>query len=132
MIVMDALKLAAVAVIAICAVLVLKSYRPELAMQVSITAGIIILTYGMSTVESIADIANSIMTQYGMEPEGMKSVSKMIGIAYIAQFSADTCRDCGESSLGGKVELAGRIMMLTAAIPLVISTVQAIGGLMRQ
>jgi len=128
----DVLKLAAVAVIALCAVLVLKSYRPEIAMQVSIGAGIVILAYGMNTVENIFYSANSIMSQYGLDPEGMISVGKMIGIAYIAQFSADTCRDCGESSLAGKVELAGRLMMLTAAMPLVISTLEAIGGLMKQ
>ncbi len=132
MIGMDVLKLAGVAAIALCAVLVLKSYRPELAMQLSIGAGVVILAYGINTVESIAGAANSLMTKYGLDPEGMRSVGKMIGIAYIAQFSADTCRDCGESSLGGKVELAGRLMMVAASIPLVVSTVEAIGGLMKQ
>ena len=128
----EVLKLAAVALIALCAVLVLKSYRPEIAMQVSITAGIIILAYGMNTVESVMNSARTVMNQYGLDPEGMISVGKMIGIAYIVQFSADTCRDCGESSLAGKVELAGRLMMVTAAIPLVLSTLDAIGGLMKQ
>ena len=130
--IIDVLKLAAVAVIALCAVLVLKSYRPEIAMQVSIGAGIVILAYGMNTVESIIHSANSIMSKCGLDPEGMISVGKLIGIAYIAQFSADTCRDCGESSLAGKVELAGRLMMVTAALPLVVSTLEAIGGLMKQ
>lgn len=126
----EVLKLSAVAVIALCAVMVIKSYRPELAMQVSIGAGIVILAYGINTVSGIVQTADSFMSRYGIDPEGMKSIGKMIGIAYIAQFSADTCRDCGESSLAGKVEFAGRLMMVTAAIPLVISTLEAIGGLM--
>ena len=128
----DVLKLSAVALIAICAVMIIKSYRPELAMQVSIGAGIAILAYGMNTVGGIAQTADSIFSRYGIDPEGMKSIAKMIGIAYIAQFSADTCRDCGESSLAGKVEFAGRLMMVSAALPLVISTLEAIGGLMGQ
>lgn len=128
----DVLKLSAVALIAICAVMMIKSYRPELAMQVSIGAGIAILAYGMNTVGGIAQTADSLFSRYGIDPEGMKSIAKMIGIAYIAQFSADTCRDCGESSLAGKVEFAGRLMMVSAALPLVISTLEAIGGLMGQ
>ncbi|MBQ7092514.1 MAG: hypothetical protein IJN83_07665 [Clostridia bacterium] len=128
----DVLKLSAVALIAICAVMIIKSYRPELAMQVSIGAGIAILAYGMNTVGGIAQTADSLFSRYGIDPEGMKSIAKMIGIAYIAQFSADTCRDCGESSLAGKVEFAGRLMMVSAALPLVISTLEAIGGLMGQ
>ena len=128
----DVLKLSAVALIAICAVMIIKSYRPELAMQVSIGAGIAILAYGMNTVGGIAQTADSLFSRYGIDPEGMKSIAKMIGIAYIAQFSVDTCRDCGESSLAGKVEFAGRLMMVSAALPLVISTLEAIGGLMGQ
>lgn len=126
------LKLSAVAIIALCAVLILRKYREELAMQVSLAAGIVILSMAVKTAGEISSMANGMMERYGLDPLGMKSVSKMIGIAYIAQFSADTCRDCGESSLAGKVELAGRLMMVTAAIPLITSTVEAIGGLMGQ
>ena len=128
----DMLKLSAVAIIALCAVLILRKYREELAMQVSLAAGIVILSMAVKTAGEISSMANGMMERYGLDPLGMKSVSKMIGIAYIAQFSADTCRDCGESSLAGKVELAGRLMMVTAAIPLITSTVEAIGGLMGQ
>lgn len=129
--VMDVLKLAAVAVTALCAVMILKNYRPELAVLASIAAGISILAYGVKTASGTAYAVNSLMNRYGLDPEGMKSVMKMIGIAYIAQFCADTCRDCGESSLAGKVELAGRLMLVTAAIPLVASTVEAAGGLIK-
>lgn len=128
----EILKLSAVAVIALCAVMVIKNHRPELAVQVSIAAGIAILAYGLSTVGGIAHTADVIFDRYGLDLEGIKSIGKMIGIAYIAQFSADTCRDCGESSLAGKVEFAGRLMMVSAAMPLVISTLEEIGGLMGQ
>ena len=128
----EVLKLAAVALIALCAVVAIKSYRPELAVQVSIAAGIVILAYGIDTIGGIAQTADSLLSQYGIDIKGMRSAGKMIGIAYIAQFSADTCRDCGESSLAGKMEFAGRLMMVTAAIPLVVSTLEAIGGIIGQ
>lgn len=126
----DVLKLAAVAITALCAIMILKNYRPELAVLAGIAAGISILAYGVKTASGAAQAANSLMNRYGLDAEGMKTVIKMIGIAYIAQFCADTCRDCGESSLAGKVELVGRLMLVTAAIPLVMSTIEAIGGLM--
>lgn len=129
---MEVLKLAAVALIGVCAVLVLKSWRPELAMAVSIGASLLIIGYGMNTVGGIAERVNSLMVQYGLDTDIIKTAGKMIGIAYIAQFSADTCRDCGESSLAGKVELTGRLMMAAAALPLVVSTVEAIGGLIER
>ena len=33
---------------------------------------------------------------------------KTLGICFLAQFAADSCRDAGESALASKVELAGR------------------------
>ena len=63
----EVLKLSAVALIAICAVAVIKSYRPELAMQVSIGAGIVILAYGMNAVAGIAQTADSFFIRYGID-----------------------------------------------------------------
>lgn len=128
----EVIKLSGAAVITLCAVTVLKGYRPELALQVGIAAGVVILSFGMNAISGTVQAAKALMSGYGIDPEGMMAVGKMIGIAYIAQFSADTCRDCGESSLAGKVELVGRLMMVAAAIPLIISTMEEIGGLMGQ
>lgn len=126
----DMMKLAAMAFIGLCAVLALRSHRSELAMIVSMAAGIAVMGYGVDTIGGIAEKVNTIIAQCGLDADTIKTAGKMVGIAYIAQFSADTCRDCGESSLAGKVELTGRTMMVAAAIPLVISTVESIGGLM--
>lgn len=126
----DVIKLSAGAIVALCAVMIIRNHRPELAMQVSIAAGIAILACGVNAVGDIAQTAKTIMMRYELDSESLGSAVKIIGIAYIAQFSSDTCRDCGENSLAGKVELVGRLMMVAAALPLVISTLDAIGGLM--
>ena len=112
----DVIKLSAGAIVALCAVMIIRNYRPELAMQVSIAAGIAILAYGVNAVGDIAQTAKTIMMQYELDSESLGSAVKIIGIAYIAQFSSDTCRDCGENSLAGKVELVGRLMMVAAAV----------------
>ena len=36
---------------------------------------------------------------------------KITAISYITQFGCDICKDAGESSVGDKVELAGRILI---------------------
>ena len=44
-------------------------------------------------------------------------VLKVIGIAYLTQFGAQLCVDAGESAVAAKIELAGKILMMTAAAP---------------
>lgn len=127
----EALRIAAVAIIALCCITLLKSWRPELAVILSIAAGTAVLMYGINLVSGIVDAADSLFMRCGLDKDGMAAAGRIVGIAYIAQFCSDTCRDCGESSLAGKVELAGRLMMVGAAVPLVISTLDAIGGIMK-
>lgn len=45
-------------------------------------------------------------------------VLKAAGIALVAQNMQDVCRDAGLSTLAGKVELAGRCLILVCALPL--------------
>ena len=60
---------------------------------------------------------------YTSSMEYLSVLIKAIGVCYLTQFSADSCRDAGESSLAGKVELAGKIAILISALPLLDSVI---------
>ncbi len=42
---------------------------------------------------------------------------KVLGIGYVTQFAADTCRDLGEAGIASKVELCGRGEILLLCLP---------------
>ena len=42
---------------------------------------------------------------------------EVAGISLLMDFAAQTCRDAGEEGLAMKAELAGRVMLLTLALP---------------
>lgn len=128
----EMLKIAGMAILAVSAGMILRQYRPEMAVQVSLAAGIIILAYGLEAVLGIRDGVEAFLAKYGVSGESAKAIFKIIGIAYMAQFASDICRDCGENAVASKVELAGRVMMIVVAFPLIISTMDGIGGLMGQ
>ena len=73
----------------------------------------------------------------GVSSAYLSVVLKAAGICFITQLTADTCRDAGETALAGKAELAGRVLMLLTAVPLLedvltlVTTLvngQAVGG----
>jgi stage III sporulation protein AD len=56
---------------------------------------------------------------------------KTLGLCFLAQFAADSCRDAGENALASKVELAGKLAIVILALPLfekITSTALALIG----
>lgn len=60
----------------------------------------------------------------------VKTILKVIGIAYIAEFTAQISKDAGFGSMAAKVELAGKIIILAMAVPILTALVETIIGLM--
>jgi stage III sporulation protein AD len=50
----------------------------------------------------------------------MELLLKALAIALACNATASLCRDCGESALAEKAELAGKIAILSLCIPLLI------------
>jgi stage III sporulation protein AD len=56
-------------------------------------------------------------------------VQKVIGIAYLTQFGAQICADAGEGAIAAKIELAGKLLMMTAAAPVLTGLLELVMGL---
>ena len=50
----------------------------------------------------------------------MNTLIKIMGVAYVAEYGAQICKDAGENSLGSKVELAGKLTILSLSVPVVL------------
>lgn len=97
---------------------VLRAQRPELAMGLSLAAGVLVTVL---VLKELAPLASTLrrMTALGGFSEGAFSVVlRAAGVCLITQLTADTCRDAGESALASKAELAGRFVLLLMSLPL--------------
>ena len=66
----------------------------------------------------------------GLDADGSTILIRATGIALIAQFGAQLCRDAEESALAGRVELAGRVTLLGMTAPLLTGLLQKIEGIL--
>ncbi|HOR13788.1 MAG TPA: stage III sporulation protein AD, partial [Clostridia bacterium] len=105
----------AFALLATSVVLLIRSYRPEIALQVSIITGVMLLVYLVTQVSGVLDSLRALAERYGLSMSYIGILVRIIGIAYLAQFAGEICKDAGESAMASKVELGGRIMILAAA-----------------
>lgn len=127
---MDIVKIALAGIIAGVLVIAIKQKQPEIAMQVSMVAGLIIFIYVLDYLVTAINYIRNIVTKYNIPYESITIVLKIIGIAYICEFAVQILKDTGEASIASKVELAGRVLIIVISIPIITSFMNMVLGLL--
>lgn len=126
---MDVFTLCGVALVTAALAATLKQYRPELALQVGIAGGAVILLMALTSLGGAISAINAMLEESGLGGEWFALIVKIVGIAYITQITAEICRDAGEGALACKTEICGRVMILTCALPAVLALLRAALGI---
>lgn len=120
------------AVVSAAFIVMLKKYNPEIAMLTATVTGIIIFFIILSSVSPAIQFLKRLSGLAGAVGDNVNVLLKSIGICYICQFSADSCRDAGQGALAGKIELAGKLAVVLLCLPvlekIIDFAVNIIGG----
>ena len=127
---MAVFKMVGMALMAVAASLVLRAYRPELGLQIAVAAGVLILMLTLDELIALSSFLSETLVRFQIDPGYLKVMLKVIGTAYLAQFAADLCRDAGENAVAGKVELAGRVLILALCLPVLMSILEMVGSIL--
>ena len=114
---------------AVCIVLSRSNF--EYALLAAIIAGVIV---GVMVLNNLADsfvLIRDSLEEYGVNTEYFKVSIKALGIGYITNFIADTCRDSGQTSLASKAEFAGRSAIFILSVPLIIQVLKTAVGFIK-
>ncbi|MCI5721054.1 MAG: stage III sporulation protein AD [Firmicutes bacterium] len=118
---MEILKIAALSLIAVILITIVKNYKKEFAIPTAVACSILILYYLLDSLRYgftyITDFYNKL--EYGKSYYPI--IIKALAIAYITEFTSQLCKDAGESSIASKVELAGKIFIFIVAVPVFAS-----------
>ncbi|MCK8817501.1 stage III sporulation protein AD [Natroniella sulfidigena] len=74
----------------------------------------------------IVDVMRRLAEEANIDLVYVNTILKVIGIAYIAEFGAQICRDAGENIIASKIEFAGKIMIMVLGVPIMISILESI------
>ena len=55
---------------------------------------------------------------------------KVVGITYLCEFSAGICKDAGFSSVSDQLEILGKLSVLFAGLPILLSVIRQIYSMM--
>jgi len=123
---MEIIKIVAFAFIALLIVMVVRKERSDIALFISIVAGILIFIFMISKLTIVINFLQSLSNKANIDVVYLDTVFKILGIAYLSSFTSEICKDAGESSIASKVEFAGKILILTLAIPILMAVMKTI------
>ena len=112
--------------VALFVYLILKEKKSDISVLLLLAAGLLVFLFCISQIQGIIDFLKNISDKAGIDTVYFKIVLKILAIAYLASFASEICKDAGASSLASKVEFAGKIFILSLAIPILMAVLNSI------
>lgn len=127
---MNIIKVCAFCLTAVILILVLKEQNKVVATMISIAAGVILMIYIVTNIDAVEELLNNISAISKVESKYLSLVLKISGITYLIEFSKNLCADAGESAIGTKLEMAGKVMIVTLTLPVLTEVISQIVGVL--
>ncbi len=127
---MEILQIVCIGIIAVVLSSTIKKQRPELALQLGIATGLLIFIVVIVKLSAVIDFLQTFSKKANIDSTYINILLKIVGIAYIAEFGAEVCKDAGESSIASKIELAGKVTIVILAVPIISSLLDLVIKLM--
>lgn len=123
---MDIIKIIGVGLIAVIIITVLKQYKPEFTVYISICAGAIILGLVMTRISAIIQLLTELSNKVSDTNGFLKILIKITGIAFLTEFAVSICKDSGESAIASKVDLGGKVIIISMSVPIISELLETI------
>lgn len=122
----DISKIIGIGLIGLIIIVILKQYKPELAIYVSIIAGVLILVFAIEKLTGIINLLQSISNKTNINSSFLKILLKITGITFITEFAVSICSDAGEKAIASKIEIGSKVVIITMSIPIITSLLELV------
>ena len=123
---MDIVKIIGVGLTAAIIIIILKQYKPEFTIYVSLIAGTIILFMVMDKLNGVINILQALANKTGVASSFLGILLKITGIAILTEFAVSICKDSGETAIASKIDLGGKIIIISISIPIITALLELI------
>lgn len=122
----DIIKIIGIGLIALITIIIIKQYKPEFALYISLIAGALILYLIMDKLSGIITLLKSISDKSGINNQFLSLLLKITGIAFLSEFAINICKDSGEGAIASKIELGSKVVIVSMSIPIISSLLEVI------
>jgi stage III sporulation protein AD len=126
----DILQIVGIGFLATVMILVIREQKPMFAYMLAAFVGVAIFLAFVGKIDSVISVLEELADRSGIPTVYLKTMLKIIGIAYIAEFGAQIVRDAGLESIASKIEFAGKMLILVMAVPIISVIVETVLNLL--
>lgn len=123
---MDIVKIIGVGLIALIIIVIMKQYKPDFVIYVSLIAGTIIIFMLLDKLSGIISLLSNLANKASMNSEFLLILLKITGIAFLTEFAVSICKDSGESAIASKIDLGGKILIIAVSIPIISALLELV------
>ena len=117
---MDIVKVIGIGLISLIIIIIVRQYKPEFTLYVSLLAGALILLFIMDKLEGIIDLLTTLSSKTAINNEFLVLLIKITGIA------VSLCKDTGESAIASKIDMGGKVIIVSMSIPIISSLLETV------
>lgn len=123
---MEIIKIIGIGITALIIIVIIKQYKPEFSIYVSLTAGVIIVFLVLDKLLGIINLLTMLSKKAGINAEYLSILLKITGIAILTEFGISICKDAGETAIANKIEFGGKIVIISISIPIISALLEVI------
>jgi len=126
----DMVQIVGIAFLATVLILVIREQKPMFAFLLAAFTGVGIFLALVGKIGMVVSVLEELADRSGIPSVYLKTMLKIIGIAYVAEFGAQIVRDAGLESIASKIEFAGKMLILVMAVPIISVIVETVLNLL--
>ncbi|HHZ03281.1 MAG TPA: hypothetical protein GX396_10185 [Tissierellia bacterium] len=112
-------KITFIAVITVVLGITLSKFNSEFKVYITVIFGILVLFMLFNELKIYLEEIINLFIRYDIKTEYFSTILKIVGIAYICDFISLLCKDLSYESVGKKVEIAGKLIILIYSVDII-------------
>lgn len=116
---MDLIKIIGIGFITVILTIILKEYKKDFAIYTILIGGALILYFSFETLIDVVNFLKNLSSKGKIDNSFISLLLKITGISILSEFAVSICKDCGEASIASKIDLGGKILVISLSIPVI-------------
>lgn len=112
-------KIIFIAVITLILGITLSKFNSEFKVYMTVIFGIVVIFMLFNELKIYLEDIVNLFARYDIKTEYFSTILKIVGIAYICDFISLLCKDLDYESVGKKVEIAGKLIILIYSVDII-------------
>lgn len=113
------MKIIFIAVITLILGITISKFNSEFKVYITVIFGIVVLFMLFNELRTYLEEILNLFARYDIKTEYFSTILKIVGIAYICDFISLLCKDLDYESVGKKVEIAGKLIILIYSVDVI-------------